>query len=127
MLLDTQAVIWYAEGNVKLPKFALNTMHDASEAIHISVATFWEIAIKISIGKLKIQENTVKGLMSELLEQGFVLVHIEPAHLTLLETLPFHHRDPFDRMLAAQCLASDLTIVSSDSIFDSYQISRIWD
>ena len=90
------------------------------------MASAWEIAIKTSLGKLDVAVPLTQLLEDEREQLGLVSLRIETAHLVRVARLPFHHRDPFDRLIAAQALAEDVAIVSADASFDSYGVRRIW-
>lgn len=84
------------------------------------------MVIKQSLGRLKLTRVIDALFIREFEEQGFELIYPAPNHLWQLDHLPWHHRDPFDRMLAAQCLEENLTIISRDEIFDAYGVKRVW-
>jgi PIN domain nuclease of toxin-antitoxin system len=87
----------------------------------------WEVTIKVSTGKLKLRSDVVPFFAEECRRNGFLILPIEGKHLAPLETMPFHHRDPFDRLLIAQSLIENIPILSADAAFDAYQgISRLW-
>ena len=92
----------------------------------ISMASFWEIGIKTGLGKLDLGDDPLPRLMARADEDGLQRVGIEPAHSHAISRLPLHHRDPFDRLLAAQALVEKLTIVSADPSFDAYGVTRLW-
>ena len=103
-------------------------IEDPANELMISPATFWEIAIKVSIGKLPLS-LPYEDFVAECLEvQKFALLPIEPAHTTRLVTLPFPpgHKDPFDRLLIAQAMVEGIPIISADAAFDAYPVRRIW-
>lgn len=109
---------------------ASELLEDTRHEPLLSVASLWEMAIKISIGKLE-RDHTIAELVTQkLVPSGIALLPILPAHLDIVATLPFHHRDPFDRLMVAQCLSEGLPIVSRDGIFDSYldsdTVMRLW-
>lgn len=100
-----------------------------NEASHgrVSLATLWELAIKVSIGKLVLKQDSFESFISEgLASSRAELLPIEPKHIQRLVSLPLHHRDPFDRMLVAQALVEGVPIISSDEAFDTYGVERIW-
>ena len=92
----------------------------------VSVASCWEIAIKVGLRKLALGEPSTTFLPRELAKNGFHLLAIELAHATFVETLPPHHKDPFDRLLAAQVIIEKLSLVSGDAVLDQYGIHRMW-
>jgi PIN domain nuclease of toxin-antitoxin system len=122
-LLDTHSFLWWASGNLALPIPTRQIISERTSQSCISTVTVWEISIKVSIGKLP-----DPGLIEPLIARGrFNNLPIEFRHTELFKTLPLHHRDPFDRMLIAQALADDLTIISNETIFDAYGVKRVWD
>ena len=126
LLLDTHAMYWYIEGDPQLSANVRTLIQDASNEILISPASYWEIAIKISIGKWKLNRPYEEFIDIGLNKYGFQVLPILPTHTARVIGLPFHHRDPFDRLLVAQALAENIPISSSDSILDAYGITRLW-
>jgi PIN domain nuclease of toxin-antitoxin system len=92
----------------------------------ISKASLWEMAIKVSIGKLILADRFDELIPKQIVLNGFDLLNIEMRHVCVVANLPFHHRDPFDRLLIAQSMAEQFPIVSNDSKFDDYQVHRLW-
>ena len=125
ILLDTNAFIWFAENDSKLSRKAKEIIEDERNIILISVATFWEIAIKKSIDKLEMKKS-MDELYKLCLENGFEVLSILFEHTKDIETLPYHHKDPFDRLIISQAISEGMVIVSSDDIFDKYDVNRIW-
>ncbi len=117
LLLDTNAVLWLLAGDRRLGRTAREDVETAS-ALVVSVASLWEIAIKVSLGKLA----ALPGLPAALRDGGVHRLTIEDEHLRRLAELPWHHRDPFDRLLIAQAQAECLTVLTADDAFDSYAI-----
>ncbi len=125
LLLDTHIVIWAATDDARLGKSVRETLLSDIEIV-ISVASVWEMAVKKSIGKLEMDiplDVFFKGQLEALRAQ---LLPIKASHALAVEHFPFHHRDPFDRLLAAQALTEDIELVSADPIFDAYPVSRLW-
>lgn len=125
VLLDTHAFIWWFEDDPRLPSAGREAIADASDAL-LSVASCWEIAIKVSRKKLALS-RPIEHVVAEQLGRARVqLLPIDLGDVARVAELPFHHRDPFDRMLVAQALNDDLAIVSADPIFTKYGVTRIW-
>ena len=126
LLLDTHAIYWYIEGSPELSMTAETLIREASNDILISPASYWEIAIKISIGKWQLNRAYEEFINIGLNQYGFQVLPILPIHTAALIRLPFHHRDPFDRLLAAQALVEGIPLISADAIFDQYGVNRLW-
>jgi PIN domain nuclease of toxin-antitoxin system len=120
LLLDTHIFLWFIMGSPHLSAGDRALIEDERNRKFISVASLWEIAIKSSIGKLSLSAPFDQLIPQQLSLNGFELLPIEIPHLATVATLPFHHRDPFDRLLIAQAMAEKIPVVSSDSAFDSY-------
>jgi len=126
LLLDTHAFLWFMEGSERISKRAREAIEGASGVRALSVASAWEMAIKASVGKLALAKPLGELLPPLLADAGIELLPIEIADVARVATLPFHHRDPFDRMLAAQAFERGFTIVSIDEAFDPYGVIRLW-
>ncbi len=126
MLLDTQALLWFLLDDPRLSRKALDCIADPDNDILVSPASHWEIAIKISIGKYGLTEDFESFFSREIHGNGFLVLPIEIRHTAILTRLPFHHRDPFDRLIIAQALAEEVPLISSDGLFDRYGANRLW-
>lgn len=126
ILVDTQAVIWFAENNHQLSDNARKVLENTENECFISMASFWEIAIKMSLGKLDINGLTLPQFFDEVTENNFLMLDINRNHILEVEKLPFHHRDPFDRMIIAQAKSEKMEVLSVDEAFDMYLSNRIW-
>lgn len=126
ILLDTHTFLWFVMDSPKISKRAASLIESTDNEVYLSVASVWEMAIKISIGKLRIDERFEDFIMPELENNKFSLLNIEVQHLAKVVNLPFHHRDPFDRLLAAQSLMMNMPILSRDTAFDYYELERLW-
>ncbi len=125
LLLDTHALLWFYGGDDLLPKDIGQQIRNPDNRCLVSVASLWEITIKISLGKLII--GTPISTLFEFLERNQLWVlPIGLPHILRLETLPYHHKDPFDRIIIAQALAEQVPIVTKDLIFSDYGINRQW-
>lgn len=125
ILLDTHAFIWYSEDDSKLPE-SIKTEIETADRVCISIASLWEIAIKLSIGKLSLRSN-YESIESSLEPAGIILLPISFADTVRVMNLPLHHRDPFDRILIAQAINNSLTLVSCDAAFTAYPIQLRWE
>ncbi len=126
LLLDTHVVIWAMEQNPRLSPVAVAAYSDGTQSCFVSIASLWEMAIKASLGKLTLPASWSDELLQHLTENAIEILPISPAHCTRVEHLTMHHRDPFDRMLIAQAMHEQLSIISADTALDSYPIQRIW-
>ena len=126
LLLDTHAVLWFAAGDPALPASVRDRLTDPANEIRVSHATVWELAIKISLGKLRLDRELSVWLDRYVEGNGFAYLPIAREHAAGVAALPHHHGDPFDRLLAVQCAAENLTLVSRDPAFDAYGIKRVW-
>lgn len=126
LLLDTHAFLWWVDGTRRLPQAARTAIADPSNDCRVSLASCWEMAIKVGLGKLRLPEPLERFLPEQLAANGFRLLSIDLGDVVRVATLPFHHRDPFDRLLAAQALDGGLAIVSADPIFRRYGVRRVW-
>jgi PIN domain nuclease of toxin-antitoxin system len=125
LLLDTHAFLWWVADDDRLPARGRQAITSA-DRVFVSVASCWEIAIKASLGKLTLSQPVATFLAEQLGANEFTLLPIEMAHAAAVATLAFHHRDPFDRLLAGQALHESLPIVSADPVFRKYKLRRIW-
>lgn len=123
-LLDTQAFLWWVTDDPRLSKRASRAI--AGSACLLSVASCWEMAIKVSLGKLTLPGAVDRFVQEQLEVNGFRLLAVSLEHVGVVTALPFHHRDPFDRLLAAQALAEDVPLVSADPVFPRYGVTRVW-
>ncbi len=126
LLLDTQAVLWFLQGDPRLSGTAKALIEDPANRKLVSVATCWEIAIKVGVGKMNLGEPTRPYLERAIALNHFELLPISLEHATAVEGLPTHHKDPFDRLLIAQAIVEGLPIISADLAFDAYPVRRIW-
>ena len=126
LLLDTHAFLWFVLNDPQLSAAARALISDPNNEVEVSPASLWEIAIKISIGKYSLSEPYQTFMEREIAANQMRLLAIEPKHTALLATLPFHHRDPFDRLLVAQATVEQIPLVSADTTLDAYPIPRLW-
>jgi PIN domain nuclease of toxin-antitoxin system len=126
LLLDTHALLWFLDDAPLLGGTAKKLIEDPANHKFVSVATCWEIAIKVGLKKLNLGEPATTFLPRELAANHFDLLPIELRHATFVETLPLHHKDPFDRLLIAQAILEAMPIVSQDLNLDLYGVTRLW-
>lgn len=126
VLLDTHTLLWFTLGDSSLTVTARAAIEDPANEKLVSPASYWEIAIKINAGKYRLNEDYFTFMRKAIFGNGFRVLAIELTHTAFLTTLPFHHRDPFDRLLIAQALVEQMPLVSGDAMFDPYGVQRIW-
>ena len=126
MLLDTHAFLWFAIGDARMSNASLAAIRDKNNEKFVSPASYWQIAIKISLGKYALHEPYEAFMQRAIAGNGFVILPIDPKHAAALTTLPFHHRDPFDRLLICQALSEQMPVIGDDGVFDTYGVRRIW-
>jgi len=126
LLLDTHTFLWFVLNDSSLSITARNLIDDQRNDILLSPASPWEIAIKISIGKYSLPGPFAEFMDRQITENDFNILPITVAHAAVVAALPFHHKDPFDRLIIARAIVEDVPILSADVIFDSYPVTRIW-
>ncbi len=126
LVLDTHAFLWIVSDDKKLSRKAKKLFLNKSNDIYLSAASIWEMAIKISLGRLTLDEPLESFIETHAVGNNIKILDIKSKHLYKIENLPFHHRDPFDRIIIAQCMIENYFIVGSDKAFDSYPVSRVW-
>ena len=118
-LIDTQVFLWFITGSPELSKKAREILENGDNEIFISIASLWEISIKTSLGKLTIN-GPYSTVIDDVIENEIEILPINFVHTVEQSKLPFHHKDPFDRLIIAQALVEEMNLVSSDRIFDEY-------
>ena len=125
-LLDTHTLLWFLRGEKKLSDKARQLIDNRHNEKCLSIVSLWEIAIKVSLGKLVLNKPFERLFPEQLDFNRIEILDITADSLIKLTTLPFHHRDPFDRLIIAQALVEELPIIGADTAFDAYGISREW-
>jgi PIN domain nuclease of toxin-antitoxin system len=126
VLLDTHAFLWWVSDEKPLPRKAAKLISDEGNIIFVSHATVWEMAIKAALGKLTLPEAAGTFVQKQCKLNRFQLLPISLDAISMIETLPLHHNDPFDRLLVAQCLDIKIPIISADAVLTKYRVTRIW-
>jgi len=126
LLLDTHTFLWFVLDDAQLSRQARTLIEDPANDVVVSPASYWEIAIKVRLGKLDLRSSYDDFMQRGILGNDFAILPIEPRHTSLLTTLPMHHRDPFDRLLVAQATVENFAIVSADEALDAYGVRRLW-
>lgn len=125
-LLDTHTFLWFIAGDERLNRRMRSLMTDGDHVLLLSIASLWEIAVKVGLGKLSLTAPFAELIPEQLATNAIDILPIEVSDLSTLVQLPFHHRDPFDRLLAAQSLTKSLPLISGDTVFDQYHVQRLW-
>lgn len=125
LLLDTHTLLWFIDGDQQLPNRVVESICDTQNRCYVSIASLWEIVIKMSLGKLEIKDG-IKTITDFIEQNTIEVLPIELEDILNLQHLEFHHRDPFDRLLISQAQTSDLIIISRDSLFAQYQVKIMW-
>lgn len=129
LLLDTHTFLWHANGSQELSSNATALLLDSVNELHLSIASIWEISIKLGLKKLSLSVSFESFLTRAIHGYGLEVVQLSLNDCIEYEKLPFplaNHRDPFDRLLITQALRRGLTVVGTDACFDSYGVSRLW-
>lgn len=124
-LLDTHTLIWYINGDMELSQNARAAIETDSAINFVSIASLWEMAIKISLGKL-VLKTPFNQISRQVEENGFEVLPVTFEDALTVSTLPFYHRDPFDRIIIVQGFNNELTIISKDKNFDLYKANVLW-
>ncbi len=122
LILDTHAALWWLSDDTRLGAEAVRQLSDDTNLVLLSAAVVWEVAIKRSLGKLQVPD----GLAPTLLGAGAQPLAVTLAHAAAVEALPWHHRDPFDRLLVAQTVVEAATLVSRDEPLSRYDVPVVW-
>jgi PIN domain nuclease of toxin-antitoxin system len=126
ILIDAHGLIWFLEDSPRLSQRAKETVEHPDTDLLISMASLWEMAIKIGLGKLQIAGDFSMLLRGQLTQNDIRVLDIQLPHVAQVATLALHHRDPFDRLLVAQAIVEDMPIISADTALDAYPVTRIW-
>ncbi len=126
ILLDTHAFLWFILDDPQLSGPARALIEDPANEVAISPASYWEIAIKIRLGRYSLPSSYQQFIETQIAINDFRILAIQPMHTALLTTMPMHHKDPFDRLIVAQALSEDLPLASVDEQLDAYGVRRLW-
>jgi PIN domain nuclease of toxin-antitoxin system len=124
-LLDTHAVLWFAENSDKLSGKANKAIQDENSEVFVSIVSAWEVAIKLGTNKLKLQGG-LPEFYRMIDRNGFITLPVEREYLLRLKDLPEHHKDPFDRMLIATAIVEDMTVITIDANIRRYDLPWLW-
>lgn len=120
-LVDTHVLLWYIQGNVRLSAKTITLINDPKNIVYVSKVSLWEISLKMSIGKLTLSVP-FENLSQFLADKNFIVLDFDFADLSVLKELPFHHTDPFDRLIISQAINNNLYLISDDSKFAPYLV-----
>ena len=127
VLLDTHALLWFLAEDPRLSRRAHGLLTDPTNDVLLSVGSLWEIVIKASLGKLPLPGPFEEVIPAQLTAERIAVLPIEIRHLAALRRLPFHHRDPFDRLISAQAAAEGMPVITHDAAFARYDVEVLWD
>lgn len=125
LLVDTHALLWFAAGDARLSLRAREMIESSGTTSYVSMATWWEVAIKCSLGKLAL-DDSLERFISQRVDEGFRILTVETTHMITLVSLPFHHRDPFDRLIICQAMVEKMPICTADEAIHKYTVEVIW-
>jgi PIN domain nuclease of toxin-antitoxin system len=126
LLLDTHTFLWFVTADPKLSATAQSLIADMNNEVFVSPASYWEVAIKVSLGKYPMTVPFETFFQRGIEDSAIAILAIQLRHAAVLSSLAMHHKDPFDRMIISQAIAEQFDIVGSDVAFDQYPIKRIW-
>jgi len=128
-MIDTHTFLWFITGSLELSEKAKELIENDNHDIFISIASLWEMSIKTAIGKLQILDN-YETVINDVTENDISILPINFIHTVIQNKLPFHHKDPFDRIIVSQAIAEQMNLISREEIFDVYlkdkRVKRIW-
>ena len=127
VLLDTHALLWFLNDDRRLSRHAHGLIADPANDVLVSVGSLWETVIKASLGRLALAEPFEELIPAQLAAERIEVLPVEVRHLAELRRLPFHHRDPFDRLIIAQAMAEGVPVISRDGEFEPYPVTVLWD
>ena len=126
LLLDTHTFLWFVMNDPQLSENALDQIAEPTNDVLLSPASYWEIAIKVSLGKYSLSVPFEAFFQEGIEGSGVTILPIEVRHAAVLSSLPMHHKDPFDPMIISQAMVEQIPVVSADSPLDAYDIQRLW-
>ena len=126
LLIDTHVLLWILQNDTALSKRARQCYGNTANELYFSGASYWELCIKLSLGKLRLAANWVPRFEEEMVKNAIRWLPIQPRHTEAVIGLPWHHRDPFDRLLVAQCQVEDLSLLTANSQIRKYDVEAVW-
>ncbi len=126
LLLDTNVFIWLNDSPQRVSEQVMSVVANPNNDLFLSLTSIWEMQIKIQLGKLQLNDSLPEILKTQQVENNLELLTISLEHVLALESLPHHHKDPFDRLLIAQAQTEEMTLVSADGMFGLYEVKLLW-
>lgn len=126
ILLDSHTLIWFSQNSPQLSLQAIKILEDRNNLLFLSLVSVWEIQIKVQLGKLKLDISLSEIVQDQTKINDVQILPLKLSHIWTLDTLPYYHKDPFDRLLISQAITENLIILGVDSVFDSYPVQKIW-
>lgn len=126
LLADTHAFIWSFSDTKKLPPMVAAALKNPSHQVFLSVASVWEMQIKIRLGQMVFPDTLANIIQEQQFINGIEILPVQLSHALYLENLPYHHKDPFDRLLISQAIVENMTLISADKVFSQYPVKLLW-
>jgi PIN domain nuclease of toxin-antitoxin system len=126
LLLDTHTFLWFIGADTQLSAYARQLIEDPGNQRYLSIASVWEITIKSSLGRLTVPTPPSRLINDHVWSNSIALLAISSEHLDVVHSLPYHHKDPFDRLMIAQAIHEEMTLVSKDQALTAYNLSVVW-
>lgn len=126
ILLDSHTLIWFSQNSPQLSSSAIKILEDRNNLLFLSLVSVWEIQIKVQLGKLNLDISLAEIVKDQTKINDVQILPMKLSHIWTLDTLPYYHKDPFDRLLISQAITENLIILGVDSVFDSYPVQKIW-
>ena len=126
ILLDSHTLIWFSQNSPQLSSSAIEILENRNNLLFLSLVSVWEIQIKVQLGKLNLDISLSEIVKDQTKINDVQILPMKLSHIWTLDTLPYYHKDPFDRLLISQAITENLIILGVDSVFDSYPVQKIW-
>ena len=126
ILLDSHTLIWFSQNSPQLSSSAIEILENRNNLLFLSLVSVWEIQIKVQLGKLNLDISLSEIVKDQTKINDVQILTMKLSHIWTLDTLPYYHKDPFDRLLISQAITENLIILGVDSVFDSYPVQKIW-
>ncbi|AKE64584.1 hypothetical protein NIES3806_16540 [Microcystis aeruginosa NIES-3806] len=126
ILLDSHTLIWFSQNSPQLSSSAIEILENRNNLLFLSLVSVWEIQIKVQLGKLNLDISLSEIVKDQTKINDVQILPMKLSHIWTLDTLPYYHKDPFDRLLISQAITENLIILGVDSVFDAYPVQKIW-